>query len=214
MVEITSLGLSSFKIAGKTASIVCDPYLDSAVGLKFPRVEADIVTISHDHSNHNSRGGVKGEFICFDSPGEYEIKETEITGIKSYHDESNGVIRGQNTIFVYEVDNIKICHLGDLGHELDSEQIEKIDGVDVLFIPVGGGTALDAKRAAKVISAIAPKIVIPMHYKVGNRNDLESVDLFLREIGKDPKKLTELKIKSAKDLPEDLEIYILESKGK
>ncbi len=214
MVEITSLGLSSFKITGKTASIVCDPYLDSAVGLRFPRVEADIVTISHDHSGHNNRGGVKGEFICFDSPGEYEIKETEITGIKSYHDQSKGVVRGQNTIFVYEVDDIKICHLGDLGHDLDSEQIEKIDGVDVLFIPVGSKVVLDAKQAAKVISAIAPKIVIPMHYKVGNRSDLEGVDIFLKEIGKDPKRVIELKIKSAKDLPEDLEIFILESKGK
>lgn len=213
MVEVISLGHSSFKFIGKTISVICDPFHEEAVGLKFPRIEANVVTISHEHKDHNNEEGVRGEFICFDSPGEYEIKGAEIIGIKSFHDENKGADRGLNTIFVYEIDGIKLCHLGDLGHELTSEQIEKIDGIDILFIPVGDTTTVDAKKAAKVISAVGPKIVVPMHYKVGKKTNLDSVNVFLREMGKDPKRVSELKIKE-KELPEDLEIYVLTPRPK
>lgn len=213
MVEVTSLGHSSFKFTGKNTTVVCDPFHDEKVGIKFPRVEASVVTVSHEHEDHNNREGVRGEFLCFDTPGEYETKGAEIVGIKSFHDDNMGADRGSNTIFVYEIDDVKLCHLGDLGHELSNEQIEKIDGVDVLLIPVGGTYTIDAKKAAKVVSSIGPKIVIPMHYRVGKMTDLDQVDVFTKEMGIEPKKAHELKIKK-KELGELMEIYVLTPKSK
>jgi len=213
MVEIINLGHASYKFSGKKLTIICDPYSEKLVGMNFPRVEADVVTVSHQHEDHNNKEAIRGDFICFDSPGEYEIKGAQIVGVKSFHDNQKGAIRGLNTIFVYEIDDIKICHLGDLGHELDVEQIEKIDGIDVLLIPVGGEFTIDAKTATKVISSIGPKIVIPMHYKNNKMTQLDSVEIFLKELGKEAKMVSDLKLKK-KDLPENLEVYILNSKGK
>lgn len=206
--EIIHLGHSSFKLIGKDLVIVADPFDPEKVGLKFPRTEADVVTISHNHPDHNAVGEVRGDFVCFDTPGEYEIKNAEIVGTASFHDAKQGGELGQNTIFSYEIDGINICHLGDLGAPLSSDQLEKIDGVDILMIPVGGKYTIGAKEAAKVISEIEPKIVIPMHYRVGKMTDLDSVDSFVKEIGKTPKKKDSLKIQK-KDLPEELEVYVL-----
>lgn len=206
--EISHLGHSSFKIVGKEITIVTDPFDATAVGIPFPKTEADVVTISHHHSDHGNMGGVKGNFICFDSPGEYEIKNSEITAVSSFHDERGGEERGKNVIFIYEVDGIHLCHLGDLGCELNAEQIEKIDGVDILFVPVGGETTIDGKKAAKVISDIEPKIVVPMHYRVGKMSSLGTLEDFVKEIGKEPKKTDKLKIQK-KDLPEELELVVI-----
>ncbi len=204
--EITYFGRSSFKIQGKEITIITDPFNSekSSVGKPFPKVEADVVTISHDHDDHNYKNGIKGDFICFDSPGEYEIKNTEIIGINSSHGEKYGI----NTIFVYKIDGINFCHLGDLGAELSSDQLEKINGVDILMVPVGGaGYTLDPKGASKVISEIGPKIVIPMHYQDGKK-ELEPVENFIKEIGKEPKIVDKFKIQK-KDLPEELEVIII-----
>lgn len=206
--EILHLGHSSFKIIGKNVTVVTDPFDAAKMGIPFPRTEADVVTMSHDHFDHNAVGAVRGEFLCFDSPGQYEIKNAEITGTASFHDDKKGAERGQNTIFSYEIDGIHICHLGDLGHELSSEQLEKLDGVDVLMVPVGGKLTIDAKEATKVISDIEPKIVIPMHYKAGKMTDIDPLDTFLKEIGKTPKRQERLKIQK-KDLPEEMEVVIL-----
>ncbi len=212
MVEVVALGHSAFKLIGKEIAVVCDPFHDDSVDPKWPRVEANVVTISHDHKDHNNRAGVRGDFICFDSPGEYEIRGAEIVGIASYHDDKKGTERGQNTIFVYTIDDLKLCHLGDLGDTLTSDQIENIDGVDILFIPVGGVFTIDAKKAARVVADINPKVVIPMHY--GDRTlGLAGAEAFLSEIGKEPKRGTEVKFKK-KDLAEDLEIYLLTPKSK
>lgn len=205
--EITHLGHSSFKIVGKEVTIVTDPFSPEDVGIPYPKTEADVVTVSHNHLDHNYLSGVKGSFICFDSPGEYEIKNVEIVGIESCHDEKKGEERGKSTIFSYEIDGLNICHLGDLGSDLDSGQIEKINGVDILFVPVGGKETIDTKKAVKVISEIEPKIVIPMHYKVGKK-DLEPVENFIKEMGKEPRQEEKLKIVK-KDLPEEMEIVVL-----
>lgn len=207
--EIAHLGHSSFKILGKEISIVTDPFDPTVVGLPFPKTEADVVTVSHHHNDHNYTAGVKGNFICFDSPGEYEIKNSEIIGVTSSHDDKNGAEKGENIIFIYEVDGIHLCHLGDLGVELTSDQVEKIDAVDVLFIPAGGGPTLDIKKAAKVISDIGPKIVIPMHYRAGKMANLSPLEDFIKEIGKTPQKTSKLKLQK-KDLPEEMEIVVLD----
>jgi L-ascorbate metabolism protein UlaG (beta-lactamase superfamily) len=207
--EILHLGHSSFKLIGKNVTIVTDPFESDWVGIPFPKTEANVVTISHEqHGDHNNRAGVKGEFICFDSPGEYEIKTAEIRGIPGCHDDKDGSERGDNTIFTYEVDGIKICHLGDQGKDLSSDQLDKVDGVDILMVPVGGKDTIDYKAAAKVVSEIEPKIVLPMHYKVGKLTELDDLDKFIKEVGIDPKKADRLKIQK-KDLPEAMEVWVI-----
>jgi L-ascorbate metabolism protein UlaG (beta-lactamase superfamily) len=198
--EITFLGYSSFKIQGKNITIVTDPFSPEEAGLPFPKVEADVVSISHDHPGHNNKKDVKGSYICFDTPGEYEIKNTQITGIESLHSEEEE--GDKNTIFTFEVDGVNLCHLGDLGIDLNPAQVEKINGVDILFIPVGGKKTIDAKKAVKVISAVGPKVVIPMHFKSKN-GDLDGVESFIKEMGKEPKSVDKLKI-TKKELPEEL----------
>lgn len=206
--EILYLGHSSFKIIGKNVTVVADPFDPAKVGLPFSKTDADVVTISHEHYDHNNLAGIKNEYICFDLPGEYEIKTAEIRGIRGCHDEKQGAERGANTIFTYEIDGINLCHLGDQGTDLTSEQLDKMDGVDVLMIPVGGKFTIDSKKAAKIVSEIEPKIVLPMHFKAGDMQDLEPLDNFIKELGVTPKKGERLKIQK-KDLPEEMEVWTL-----
>lgn len=208
--EISYLGQSCFKIVGKKISILSDPFSPETVGLTMPKQEVDVVTVSHNHSDHNYVAAVKGDYLLLDSPGEYEVKESEFTGIFAAHDDKGGGERGMVTIFTMEVDDIKICHLGDLGVELTSDQLEKVDGVDILMIPVGGHFTIDAKTAVKVISQIEPKIVIPMHYQAGKMSVLAPVSTFLQEMAVNPTPQDKLKI-LAKDLPEDLEVVVLKA---
>ncbi|MFH1661519.1 MAG: MBL fold metallo-hydrolase, partial [Candidatus Falkowbacteria bacterium] len=143
--------------------------------------------------------------------GEYEIKGVSIEGVESFHDEKSGSERGKNVIYRIDIDNISVAHLGDLGHTLDSKQLEKLEGTDILLIPVGGkGYTVDAKKAVEVITQVEPRIVIPMHYKLkDSKIDLDSVDKFVKELGIQPTHEEKLKI-SKKDLPaEDMELVVL-----
>jgi len=207
--NITWYGQSYFKITGKNVTVVTDPF-DAKIGLKPPRTEANIVTISHPHHDHNNLDVIKGEPVIIDSPGEYSVKGVEIQGIDSYHDSNQGKERGTNTIYTIEVDDIKICHLGDLGQNLSDEQIDKIGNVDILLIPVGGVYTIDAEQAIEVINQIEPRIVIPMHYKVqGLTINLDTLDKFSKEMGVS-KTLPKLSIKK-KELPsENTEVVVLE----
>lgn len=163
--EITSLGHSSFRLKGKTATVVTDPYDPAMVGLAFPKhVAADIVTVSHDHGDHNAVGNLEGRPFVVRGPGEYEIKGVGIVGIGVYHDTENGAQRGSNTIYRIELDGLSFVHLGDLGHSLSADQVDTLDGVDILFVPVGGYYTIDAPTAAALVNKISPSIVIPMHY--------------------------------------------------
>lgn len=206
--EINYFGRSCFKIGGKNLSILIDPFDPDSVGIKMQKVETDVLLVSHSHPDHSFTGNIKGEYLLLDSPGEYEVKGVNINGILSFHDEAKGSERGRNTIFVIEIENLKLCHLGDLGAELDSGQLEAIDGVDVLFIPVGGKYTIDPKTAVKVISDIEPKIVIPMHYADGKDNDLAPLDKFLTEIGEEAEVVDRLKI-SAKEIGDEMKVVVL-----
>jgi len=209
--EITHIGHSCFKIVGKNLTVVTDPFNHPRISLKMPKVEANVVTVSHDHQDHNYKEGVKGEYLLLDSPGEYEVKECFFQGILSFHDDKQGAERGTNTIFTMEIDGIHLCHLGDLGTELTSEQLEAMDGVDILMIPVGGTYTIDAKTAVKVINDVTPKIVIPMHYKFpGGLDNIAPLDKFLNEMGEEAERLDKLKIMK-KDLPEEMKVVILKS---
>jgi L-ascorbate metabolism protein UlaG (beta-lactamase superfamily) len=211
---ITWLGHACFKIQDKNVTIITDPY-DPSIGLKLPRLAADIVTVSHDHYDHNNIGairGVNGEPFVIKNPGEYELKGVFIYGLPSWHDKSEGKERGTNTIYRIEMEDISLVHLGDLGHILNEDQIKILEGVDILCIPVGGVYTINAKEAAEVISQIEPRIVIPMHYKIpGLKINIDPIDKFAREMGVSVKeKLPKLKV-SQKDLPqEETKIIILE----
>lgn len=210
--DIVWLGHSAFRIKGKNASIVTDPY-GSETGLKFPKVEADIVTISHEHSDHNNYTAVGGTPKVVSGPGEYEIKEVSIFGISSFHDKKLGEERGRNTIYSITIDGIHLCHLGDLGHKLTQDQVGEIGTVDILFVPVGGVYTLDAGEAVEAINSIEPKVIIPMHYKVpGLKYELETGEDFVKEMGMEPAKMDKYTITSDK-LPEERQLVVLELKN-
>lgn len=211
---ITWQGHSCFKIQDKTGTdgltLVTDPY-DKSIGLKLSNFEADIITVSHDHKDHNCTSALRGNPHIIDSAGEYDIKGVMVEGILSYHDSGQGAERGINIIYRIEMDDITICHLGDLGHILENKQLEKLEGIDILLIPIGGKYTIDAKKAVEVISQIEPRIVIPMHYKTPGVNiDIDGLEKFVKELGLTPTKEEKLKI-SKKDLPqEDMELVVLE----
>lgn len=210
---LTWFGQSCFKIQDKQGSegitLVTDPF-DKSLGLKVPNFEADIITVSHAHSDHNNVKALRGNPYIINCAGEYDVKGVSIQGVSSYHDEKEGKERGENIIYRLLVDSISIVHLGDIGHILDNKQLEILSGADILLIPVGGKYTLNAKKAVEVISQIEPRIAIPMHYKIKNlKVDLDGVDKFTKELGIVPKTEEKLKI-SKKDLPqEDMEYYIL-----
>ncbi|MDD3487712.1 MAG: MBL fold metallo-hydrolase [Candidatus Moranbacteria bacterium] len=206
-------GHSCFKIStkpegrgsGEDIVIFTDPF-DKSIGLRPPQGKADIITISHPHSDHNNPGALRGEPTVVDLPGEYSVKGISITGINSFHDKAQGAERGLNTIFILESEGIRICHLGDLGTALDKKQLEEINGVDVLMVPVGGPFSLKGKEAEAVVEAIDPKVVLPMHYKIAGIKikNIEDEKAFCKEIGTCPKEKQAKLVLKKKDL-EDME---------
>ena len=180
--DLTWYGLSCFRIRGRQATVVTDPY-PSAAGLRAPRWEGDLVTVSHHHPNHDQAALVRGATLI-DGPGEYEVKGVGVLGVHSYHDGQAGQAHGPNTIYVIELDEVRVCHLGDLGHRLDDQTLEALDEVDVLLVPTGGGSALDGTQAAEVVRQIEPRFVVPMHFFTpGLKVPLEPLDRFLKEMG-------------------------------
>jgi len=177
--EITWLGHSCFLIKGKENTIITDP-CHPDLGYKLDEPEADIVTVSHSHRGHCYVEGVANDPRQIRSPGEYEIGGTFVTGIASFHDNKKGEVRGKNTIYVVEMDGIILCHLGDLGHPLDSRLIEEIGDVGILFLPVGEVSTIPIDTAMEIIRQLEPPIVIPMHYKTEVfTGDLSPVAKFL-----------------------------------
>jgi L-ascorbate metabolism protein UlaG (beta-lactamase superfamily) len=214
--DINYLGLSSFKMKGKNASVVTDPFDPKVVGIKFPPIEADIVTVSHDHPDHNKIDLVKNYVQAIKGPGEYEIRGISILGFPSFHDDKKGELRGKNVVFVYEIDGLRICHLGDLGHNLSDEMVEEVGDIDILMIPVGGFYTIGPGVAAEIVRNIEPSIVMPMHYNTGELDQnafgkLEKVDAFLKEIGMTVERLPKLTIKK-EELGENQKVVILDRK--
>ena len=181
--EIYWSGHSCFRIKGSNTTVITDPYSPDT-GYSLGQPIANIVTISHSHPNHSYIQGITNQPRVVSRPGEYEISNVLIIGIGSFHDGEGGKNRGKNTVYLMDIDEISICHLGDLGHVLSPEQLEEIDKVDVLLIPVGGASTINASLAAEVVRQLEPKIVLPMHYKTEvSRPDLEPVGRFLKEMG-------------------------------
>lgn len=218
--DITYLGHSSFKVRGKQASVVTDPFAAS-VGFSMPRVSADVVTVSHGHHDHSHVVSVSGTArrevpFVIDAPGEYEISGISVFGVPTFHDQKKGSERGRNTVFVIHVDEIAVVHLGDLGHLLDDHQVEEIGDADVLCIPIGGVYTLDPKEALEVLSQLQPAVVIPMHYKTNKHNpkvfgELATIDEFLEEGGFEQAKREKKLALTKGSLPGEMEVVVLES---
>lgn len=194
-------------------SIIIDPFSEE-LGLKVPKMEADLLLVTHNHYDHNNIKAVSGGPFLINGAGEYEFKGVNVQGIPSFHDDSGGSQRGLNTIYTIEAEEIQLCHLGDFGQkELTPSQLEQIGGIDILIIPVGGTYTIDSKQAAKIINQIEPRVVIPMHYHLPklDKIKLEGVDKFLKVLGmKTVVSQPKLLIKK-KDLPEEeMKIIVLE----
>ena len=180
--KIQYLGHSCFKLTESTGfSVLTDPY--TQVGYELPKgITADVVTISHDHFDHNHAKAVGGNPTILRKDGYFDFGDVAITGIKSYHDEKGGSLRGENVIYKFRMDGLDICHLGDLGEECSAELIELLLPVNILLIPVGGKYTIDAKRAKEYVENIMPDIVIPMHYKTKSSSiDIDKAQGFLDE---------------------------------
>lgn len=207
--DIIPLGHSSFKIRGKSATIVMDPFDPEFTGLKFPKHTAcDIVTVSHQHKDHNAVSQLEGAPFVVSGAGEYDIKGVSIIGLTADH----GGGAGKNTLYRIEIEDVTIVHLGDLGRLLTEAEIDTLDGVDVLFVPVGGTYTIDAAQAKKIIAEIEPSVVIPMHYGRPGlaMKDLAPISTFLKEMEQEQvvaqPKLTISKGK----IPEEKQLVVLE----
>ncbi|MEK7470385.1 MAG: MBL fold metallo-hydrolase [Patescibacteria group bacterium] len=208
--DITYIGHSSFKIRTKSATVITDPFDPASTGIKFPPQEADIVTISHDHADHNYLEKISGYKKVVAGPGEYEIMGISIIGISTFHDDKEGSERGKNTIYVYEAEGLRIVHLGDLGHALSESQIEALGEVDILMIPVGGVYTIGPKEASDLVSAVEPYFVIPMHF---GGDKLQPLEAFLKEVGQEGEKMSKFSIKKM-DIEENqnTKVVVLENK--
>ncbi|HCP59970.1 MAG TPA: MBL fold metallo-hydrolase [Dehalococcoidia bacterium] len=181
--KIKYLGHASFIITSDTGvRIITDPY-ETSPDLTYGEIteSADVVTVSHGHFDHCNVAAVKGNPEVVRGAVAREVKGIRFKAIPTYHDDAGGRLRGSNTIFCFEMDGIRVCHLGDLGHLLDDRQVAEIGTVDILLIPVGGYYTIDARVASEVCNQLKPRIIIPMHYRTEKGiPGIAGVDDFLR----------------------------------
>jgi len=212
--EITWLGHSCFRIRGREATVVCDP-CPPASGYQIGKPTADIVTISHSHPDHSYVKAVAGNPTILINAGEYEIHGAFVTGIATYHDSARGEEQGRNVAWVIEMEEIKVVHLGDLGHTPTAEQAEDMTGADVLLIPIGGKNTIDGAKAAEIVSLLEAKLVVPMHYKTdAHDGGLETPERFLKEMqvtSLEPQ--VKLQINKS-SIPGETQVVLLDYKGK
>ncbi len=209
MLQIRWHGHSCFEITNEV-TVITDPHDGKSIGIPAPSAKADIILVSHNHYDHDS--GVKlvekEDSKVVTDERKRNISNVQIEGVTVFHDESHGMKRGKNIIYKFTLDEINFCHLGDLGHDLEEETLNKIGQVDILFIPVGGTFTIDAEKACKIINKIKPKIAIPMHYKIGGLSiPIAGIDQFLdKNKGKILKVGNEIDIEK-EDLPAEPEIW-------
>jgi L-ascorbate metabolism protein UlaG (beta-lactamase superfamily) len=222
--DITYLGHASFLLRGNSGKVVTDPYDGDMMKHVFPKTEADIVTISHAHGDHNSAGAVVSydpntsnpNPLVLTMPGEYEKKGIRIQGFATFHDKNQGADRGKNVVYKITIDDVDILHCGDLGHMLKSDVVDEIGNVDVLLIPVGGFYTIGPDEAVDVVSKLEPSVVIPMHYKATSFNpeimdNLAPVENFLDKIGSEVTKPgKKFSIKKSDITEEELRVVVLE----
>ncbi len=181
--------------SSKNTRVLTDPF-DKKVGYALPEVEADVVTTSHDHYDHNNIGIIGGKFEHIGTPGIYKKDDIEIKGISTFHDENEGAQRGENIVFKYDIDGVRLCHCGDIGHILTERQVKEIGEVDVLLLPVGGVYTVDSEGALKLMEQLRPEVTIPMHFKTEALSfRLEGVEKFLARAGGEKLEKSEIEIR-------------------
>lgn len=210
--EIKYLGHSSFLLRTKNARIVTDPFDPKMVGLKLPKTEADIVTISHHHKDHD--GGlsqIDGSPTVFDWPGQFEKNGVRIWGYRTFHDKAQGAERGENIMYKFEADGVSVLHCGDLGMVPDDSFMEEVGDVDVLLVPVGGYYTIDAQEAIDVIKRAEPAIVVPMHYGSEENAIKEIAPLsdFLKKIGAEAAVPQDKLVIKPEELEEEMKVIVL-----
>jgi L-ascorbate metabolism protein UlaG (beta-lactamase superfamily) len=216
--EISWLGHSCFQVRGKNVTLVTDPFSpQQGEPSRLSKINASIVTVSHNHPGHNYVMGVNGNPRVVRGPGEYEISDVLITGVASYHDDKHGKEMGRNTIYMIHMDDLVICHLGDLGHTLQEEQLEEVADADVLLLPIGGRNTINATQAAEIISQVEPRIVIPMHYRFTAadepRDASEPLGKFCREMGIEAVNTQPKLVVTRTNLPIETQIILLVPRG-
>lgn len=216
--EIKYLGHASFFIKFATRAgitkVVTDPY-ESSIGIKFPKTEADIVTVSHGHKDHNFIKGISGEPLIIDMPGEFEKKGVRILGYQSFHDKKKGDERGLDNLYKIEAEGMSVLHCGDLGVVPDDSFIDQIGEVDVLIVPTGGFYTIDGAEAVSLVNKIEPSIVIPMHYnheKLDQKTfgQVQPVAEFLKKMGVENITPVPKLIIKKETLEEEMKIVVME----
>ena len=182
--KIKWLGHACFLLTSENGTrVLTEPFVYT-VGYPLPDVEADIVTVSHDHFDHNHTAVVKGDFFLVNKAGEHSFKDIKIKGVSTFHDNSQGAQRGSNIIFNISVDGVNVCHCGDIGHLLTQQHADEIGRVDVLLLPVGGVFTVDAAGAYEIVKVLKPKVTIPMHFKTDSLTfSVDGVNKFLTLAG-------------------------------
>lgn len=213
MAEIVWLGHACFRLKSKDAVIITDPY-DKSLGLGTLNQKADIVTVSHQNPHHASVESVKGDPFVIAGPGEYEVRGVFITGVWTFADDKGGKELGRNNVYLFQLDDLAVCHLGSLGHTLKPDQLQAIGNVDVLLVPIGGYASLSANKATEVISQLEPNVVIPMHYNTTGRETitLDTLEKFTKEMGIKDYTAQEKFSARRSDLGETTQVVILEPK--
>lgn len=206
--EITWYGHSCFRVTERSMpTVIADPYDHNVAGFSALKLKGDIVTVSHDAPGHNFVKGVKGYTWDIRGPGEYEIGGVFVTGVSIKEKKQE-----QNVVFIYDYEGVTLCHLGDMQKAPTQTQIEAFGTVDVLLVPVGGGNALNAAKAAEVIAMIEPGIVIPMHYKTtGGSVKLNVLKQFLQEMGLTSAKAEPSLKVTRSSIPEETKVVVLEA---
>jgi L-ascorbate metabolism protein UlaG (beta-lactamase superfamily) len=208
--EITWYGHSCFRIRSKEATVVTDP-CDKTTGYSLGRPTADLVTVSCADPAHNAVGGVAGDPKVVDGPGEFEIAGASLVGVSTWLGKDRTA--GRNVSYVFELEDMRVGHLGGIGHVPTSDQVEEMGGVDILLVPVGGGGALDGPPAAETVSLLEPKLVIPMHFHTDSeKHKLDPVDRFLKEMGvKSPEKHAKIAVTKS-SVPDETQVLVLDYK--
>lgn len=192
------------------ATVVMDPHDGRSIGVKPPSLRADVVTISHDHFDHNAVRVIKGEYVVVKDIAPRNVKGVAIRGINGYHDDVSGEKRGKMNIFHITLGGVRFCHLGDLGHMLSDAQIKELGEVDVLFLPVGGVFTIDGAQAQLLVHKIHPRVAIPMHFRVGGLSmSIQNADGFLKGLPEDKVVRVGNEVEfEAEDLPEETEYWV------
>lgn len=187
--QIKWFGQSAFLLTSDAGTrILIDPF-DRLLRYKMPKpIEVNMVAVTHNHGDHNKIHVASGNYMLVNEPKEYCHEGVSVKGIKTYHDKANGKKRGDNIIFRFDVDGLKVCHCGDLGHILTEEQVKAIGKVDILMVPVGGRATINAVEAAQVMHHLEATVTIPMHYStkalgILGRILFDKVDKFIQTTG-------------------------------